>query len=118
MSSTRQKDFWNLEAALKALESETVDSKLWAEAVEWLLLYGPPEIREIILQSSGMATREYYPSLKAQSFTGDGEPCYTVKDLAEALHLDEQELLEKIENSEDLHGTKHLFDETEVRKLQ
>ena len=38
------KDEWDLDTALKVVQNKTVDSKLWAEAVEWLLLYGPPEI--------------------------------------------------------------------------
>ncbi len=118
MSDANQKNFWNLEIALKILESKTVDSKLWSEAVEWLLLHGPFEIKEMILQSSGMATKEYYPSLKAQGFTTEGEPCYTVKDLAAALNVDEREILEKIEEVEDKHGIRHLFDESETHKIQ
>ena len=39
---------WTLESALAVLEHPTVDSKLWAEAVEWLLVYGPPEVRELL----------------------------------------------------------------------
>lgn len=118
MGNSEHKDFWTLETALKILESKTVDSKLWADAVAWLLMHGPAEIKEIILQSSGMAANQHFPSLKAQSFTSDGEPCYTVKDLAAALEVDEQELVEKIENSEELHGSKYLYDEEETRKIQ
>ena len=36
------KDLWDLESAMKVLTHDSVDSKLWAEAVEWLILYGPP----------------------------------------------------------------------------
>ena len=29
------KDYWNLDTAMQILQNKTVDSKLWAEAVEW-----------------------------------------------------------------------------------
>ena len=118
MSTNNQKDHWNLKMALKVLESETVDSKLWSEAVEWLLLFGPPEIKEMILQSSGMATRECFPSLNAQGFTDDGQPYYTIKDLADALNVTEEAILEKMADKEDQQGVRCLVDETETRKLQ
>ena len=37
------KDQWTEETAMKILQNPTVDSKLWAEAVEWLILFGPEE---------------------------------------------------------------------------
>ena len=118
MGTDNRKNLWDLQSALKILESKTVDSKLWSEAVEWLMLYGPPEIKEMILQSSGMATHECFPSLRAQGFTSEGQPCYTVKDLADALNMTEEEIIEKMTDLEDQQGVKHLVDETETNKIQ
>ena len=39
------KDTWDVDSAMQILQHQTVDAKLWAEAVEWLILYGPDEIR-------------------------------------------------------------------------
>lgn len=118
MSNDGKKNSWNLEMALNVLGSQTVDAKLWSGAVEWLLLYGPPDIQEMILQSSGMATKKCFPTLKAQGFTDDGQPCYTTKDLAEALDVPEEEVLEKIADLEDQHDVQHLFDDAETKKIQ
>ena len=39
---------WTVESAMRIVQHPTVDSELWASAVEWLLLHGPPEIRELL----------------------------------------------------------------------
>ena len=47
---------WDVDSAMAVLNHKTVDAKIWAEAVEWLILYGPDNIREILLNSSSTAT--------------------------------------------------------------
>ena len=112
------KDEWDIDSAMKVLQHPTVDSKLWSEAVEWLLLYGPPEIREILLNSSGTATHECFPNLQAKGYAADGQPCYNVDDLAKSLNVSEDEaramILEKEKNQE-IH---HFIDEEDTMKVQ
>ncbi len=112
------KEQWNLEMALAVLENQTVDSKLWAEAVEWLLLYGPPQIKELVTQASGMATQEHFPELKATSYTPDGQPCYDIQAIADALGLSREEVLKKIAEMEMKQNVIHLYEESETEKIQ
>jgi hypothetical protein len=44
---TSLKEQWNLEMALTVLTSETVGSETGAEAAKWIMLYGPPELRDV-----------------------------------------------------------------------
>ena len=87
---------WTLESALAVLEHPTVDSKLWAEAVEWLLVYGPPEVRELLTAASGHATRASFPELKPQGYGPDGSPCYDIGDLARSLGISEEDVVKKV----------------------
>jgi len=112
------KEQWDLEMALAVLENKTVDSKLWAEAVEWLLLYGPPQIKELVTQASGMATQEHFPELKATSYTSDGQPCYDVRAIADALGLSKEEVMKKIADMEAKQDVVHLYEESETDKIQ
>ena len=98
------KDLWDIESAMKVLTHRTVDSRLWAEAVEWLILYGPEEIRQLLLESSTVATQSSFPELKPSTFTVDGQPCYTIGDLARALQMDEREAREILKQKEAEHG--------------
>lgn len=109
---------WNLEAALEILQHPTVDSHLWAEAVEWLLIFGPPEIRDILQQASGQATQASFPQLKALRYAPDGSPCYDIGALAEALGISEQEARLQLHQLEARHGRRHGFDEDETSALQ
>lgn len=86
------KDEWNLELALKILQHPTVDSKLWTEAVEWLLRYGPPSIQKILLDASQAATEIQFPDLKPTDFTSDGMPVYDTARLADILGITEDEV--------------------------
>ncbi|RUM35857.1 MAG: hypothetical protein DSY57_06430 [Desulfobulbus sp.] len=113
-----QQDQWTVETAMEIMQHPTVDSKIWAEAVEWLMLYGPPEIQELLRQASGHATKESFPELAPTAFTADGEPCYNVADLAQALHISEEEAAEMIAEKERQHGIRQLFDEQETTRLQ
>lgn len=112
------KESWDLDSAMQVLQHQTVDAKLWAEAVEWLILYGPEEIREILLQSSGSATHDCFPDLKAKGYAPDGQPCYTVDDLAKSLDIDKDEARTIIRDKEKAHKLHHFIDEEDTIKLQ
>lgn len=112
------KDEWNVESAIQVLQHQTVDAKLWAEAVEWLILYGPESIREILLQSSGTATHECFPELKAKGYAPDGQPCYNVEDLASSLDISENEAREVLKDKEKVHKLHHFIDEEDTMKVQ
>lgn len=112
------KDEWDVESAMQVLRHQTVDAKLWAEAVEWLILYGPDEIREIVLNSSGTATHQCFPDLQAKGYAADGQPCYSVGDLAKALHISKDEAREMIKEKEKSHNLPHFIDEKDTMKVQ
>ncbi len=112
------KDEWDVDSAMRVLQHQTVDAKLWADAVEWLMLYGPEEIREILLNSSGMATHECFPNLQAKGYTADGQPCYSVKDLAKSLNISEEQAKEMIQEKEKSHKIHHFIDEEDTLKVQ
>lgn len=111
------KNFWTLEMAMAVLENKTIDSKTWSEAVEWLLLYGPPEIRDLLGQASYTATSACYPDLRPTGFTSDGEPCYNIDEIAETLGITREEAIEKMMEMEENHGLRHLFDDDETYKV-
>ena len=107
------KDLWDIESAMKVLTHKTVDGKLWAEAVEWLMLNGPAEIKQLLLESSMTATKSSFPELKPSSFTINGQPCYNLVDLAKALQMDEKEAKEILMQKEAEHGKLHFGDDPE-----
>lgn len=109
---------WTLESAMKVLEHPTVDSKLWAEAVEWLLLYGPPEIREMLKQASSYATTTEFPDLKPESYTPDGEPVYSISGIAKELGISEEDAAELIRRKEEKHGVQHGLADEDTWKIQ
>lgn len=115
---TAFKKEWTVQAAMEILQHPTVDSKIWAEAVEWLLLYGPFEIKSLLQESAGHAAREEFPDLQADSFTEDGEPCYKIADLAEALGVSEEEVVRMIAAKEQRHEIRQLFGRQETKKVQ
>jgi len=85
------KEQWDLATAMKILQHQTVDAKLWAEAVEWLLLYGPPEVVSLLLQASSQAAVNTFAELKAVDDSRAKDLCYEVTALAKALEITEQE---------------------------
>ncbi|MFV0438979.1 MAG: hypothetical protein ACK5PS_16490 [Desulfopila sp.] len=91
------KDEWTLESALQILQHPTVDSKLWAEAAEWLLRFGPPSIQKILLEASQAATRAQFPDLEPAAFTADNMPMYALDELARALGISEDEVSDLLE---------------------
>ncbi len=112
------KKSWTEETAMEILKHPTVDSKLWAEAVEWLMLYGTPEVRDLLLNASGIATHDCFPNLKPESYTADGQPCYNISALAKSLELEEDEVRRIIAEKEKMHGTRHAVESDDVYKIQ
>lgn len=109
---------WDTEMAMTVLANKTVDSETWAEAVEWLMLYGPPHIQEILSQASSAATNEYFPDLKPTGYSPDGKPLYDVEALAQALNISKEEALAKLQEKEAKQETQHLFAEEDSHKIQ
>ena len=109
---------WSLETALEILQHPTVDSRLWAEAVEWLLIYGPPEIREMLQQASGHATQRSFPDLTVRGYAPDGSPCYDIAELSLALDISEEDARLRLQEMESKHGMRHGYDEDETSSLQ
>ncbi len=112
------KDQWTQEMALEVLGNETVDSRTWADAVKWLILYGPPGVRDVLIQAADTATGRYFPDLKPSRYTEDGRPCYDISSLADALDLSEHEVREQLEKLEEEQGVAHLVDPEETKDLQ
>ncbi|MBI5558696.1 MAG: hypothetical protein HY885_13775 [Deltaproteobacteria bacterium] len=112
------KKSWTLEMAVAVLENTNVDAKTWSEAVEWLLLYGPPHIRELLGQASHSATSACFPELKPSGYTRDGQACYEIDAIAESLGLSREEAIEKMTELEQIHGFRHLYEDDETLKVQ
>lgn len=112
------KNQWNLEMALQVIQQETISSEVWADAAKWLLLYGPPQIQELLRQASSFATRDCFPQLQSAGYTDEGEPCYDVRELAAALGLSEKETIKKMLEVERQQGKTQLFSEDAIRKVQ
>jgi hypothetical protein len=111
------KKTWDVAMAMAVLENKTVDSKTWADAVEWLLLYGPAEIREILGQASSIATNSCFPEIRQSGYTPDGQPCYHIESIADSLGISKEEAQQKINEKERTHGVRQLFDENETEKI-
>jgi len=112
------KQEWTLESALEILQHPTVDSQIWAEAVEWLLIYGPPEIQELLTQASSHASGASFPELKPQRYGPDGSPCYDISELAQSLGISEEEARAQLLEKEMKHGVQHGFSEDDTTTLQ
>ena len=103
------KDLWDLVSALQVLSHDSVDSKLWAEAVEWLILYGPIEIRQLLLDASMTATTSSFPDLKPTHYSPDGQACYDVGELAGSLGINEEEARKILQQKEEEHKLLQMF---------
>ena len=104
--------------ALAVLENRAIDAETWSEAVKWLMLYGPTEIRQLLGQASCHATREYFPGVKPRGYNEQGEPLYEVSDIATALGISEEEAALRLNEMEFTHNVRYLYDKRESRKLQ
>ncbi|PIE65056.1 MAG: hypothetical protein CSA26_05285 [Desulfobacterales bacterium] len=105
------KDEWNLDSAMKVLNHKTVDSRLWAEAVEWLILYGPADISTLLLKASEQAAGHCFPELKQVSFNEKGAPCYDLAQLARSLGISEEEAVAIVREKERRHKTNYFFED-------
>ncbi len=112
------KDNFTLDAALAVLRHPTVDAQLWTEAVEWLLLYGPPPVRELLLNASQDATSTQFPQLTPVGITSEGEPCYRLDELARTLEQDEDDIRALLQRKSEQQGQIHLFDDDETGTIQ
>ena len=115
---TEFKQEWTVESAMEILQHPTVDSKIWAEAVEWLLLYGPPEVQEMLKAASGYATSKEFPDLKPQGFDENGDPVYSVSEVAKALDISEEEAAEIIAEKQQKHEIQQFYSDTDTKKVQ
>ncbi|MEJ2689498.1 MAG: hypothetical protein P8130_06025 [Deltaproteobacteria bacterium] len=101
------RDQWNIEMAMQVLASEKVDGVTWTEAAKWLLLYGPHELRQILLEASSHACGSCFPELKASAFTKEGEPLFRIDHIAEALGSDPETLKKSLQPP--LEGTEDVI---------
>jgi hypothetical protein len=67
-------------------------------------------------QASSSATKSCFPELKPDRYTEDGEPCYDIGRIAEALGGSREEALEMMMELEDDLGIQHIFDSSETTK--
>jgi len=109
---------WTLENALYILQHPTVDSKVWAEAVEWLLLNGPPQIKKLLLNASDHATQSQFPDITAKKYTPEGDLCYDIGDIAKALGVETEEVKKILEEKERNHSTRHGFEDDDTTIIQ
>jgi hypothetical protein len=112
------KSQWDLEMALQVIQQESATSEDWAEAAKWLLLYGPPDIQELLRQASSLATRHCFPELQTTGYTDEGEPCYDIGALAAALGMTEDETVEIMLELERQQGETQLFSAEAIKKVQ
>lgn len=90
------RDKWDTEMAVAILASDTVDAATWIEAIRWLLLYGPAEVRNVLVEASLAATSRQFPQLIPEGYSPEGEPVYSLEALAAALGISTEELVEAI----------------------
>jgi hypothetical protein len=109
---------WTLQSAVAILEHPTVDSAIWAEAVEWLLIYGPPQTQELLRQASEHATGHSFPELQPHRFAPDGSPCYDIDELARSLGISAEEARQQLAEKEEKHGIRHGYSEEDTTGLQ
>lgn len=112
------KKSWTEETAMKILNHPTVDSKTWAEAVEWLMIHGSEEVKELLLRASGTATRSCFPDLHPDNYSKEGQPCYDIAALAKSLGVEEDEVRRILKDKEESHGIRHSLDDDETYKVQ
>ncbi len=108
---------WDAEMAMAVMQDPNADAKMWSDAVRWLLLFGPPEVKSVIQQASSHATSEQFPELKTLGYTEDGQPVYDIKALAQALGISEEEAGKKLSEMQEAAGMRTIYDPKETHKL-
>lgn len=111
------KDQWNIEMALAVLASETVDGGHWAEAVKWLLLYGPPEVRTLLTSASAISFAQAFPGVRVKGHGDFGQPYYALNDLAEALGVPIEEAAERLVELQSTLNVEFLVADDRVYKV-
>jgi len=112
------KDQWNLEMAMEVLQSQTVDGKVWSEAVKWLLLYGPPQVKDILQQASAVAFEQCFSDVQAKGFNEEGQPYYDLQELAMALGMEVEEAAGRLAELQFAEGVELLVEGDRVYKVQ
>lgn len=108
---------WNLEMALAVLGSEAVDGELWAEAVKWLLLYGPPELHAVLAAASSASFAQCFPDVRVGGHSDSGQPYYALADLADALGIPAEEVAGRLSELQSDLGVEFLVEDDRVYKL-
>lgn len=108
---------WTVENAMYILNHPTVDSETWSEAVEWLLLYGPEEVKEMLHSASDHATKTHFPDLKPKGYNDNGEPIYDIDEIAKLLGIDKDDVKSLLTKKESLHKKQHQFSDEDKRKI-
>ncbi|MCA1765849.1 MAG: hypothetical protein LC633_06340 [Desulfobulbaceae bacterium] len=111
------KEQWNLEMAMQVLGSRNVDGEVWSEAAKWLLLYGPPRIKEILEQASTHAFSEYLPHLQPKGYGDTGQAYYDLGEIAAALGVDEDQVAAKLAELQFEEGFEVFVEGDRVYKL-
>jgi hypothetical protein len=108
---------WNLEMALAVVGSETVDGGVWAEAVKWLLLYGPPELHAVLTAASTASFAQCFPEVRVSGHSDSGQPYYALADLAEALGIPAAEAAGRLVELQSALGVEFLVEDDRVYKV-
>ncbi len=82
------------------------------------MLYGPPELQEVMQRASNIATKSCFPQLEPERYTESGVPCYDIEKIAKALGITRQEAVQKMAEIEYEQGIQHLFDTSETENIQ
>ena len=102
---------------MEVMASSNVDGETWSEAVKWLLLYGPPEVRETIQQASSFAFSEYFPDLEAKGYSSDGNPYYDLQEIAKALGIPPEEVADRLAEIQFEEGVEVFVEGDQVHKI-
>jgi hypothetical protein len=108
---------WDVEMAVAVMQDPHADPKTWSDAVSWLLVNGPAELRELIQQASHHATSAHFPGLKPKGYTADGEPVYDIKALAKHLGISEEEAGKRLSDMQTEAGVRTLFQPDETHNI-
>lgn len=108
---------WDVEMALAVMQDPHAEAKTWADAVRWLLVNGPPALRELIQQAASAATSAQFPELKPQGYTDSGEPVYDLRALAASLGISEAEAGQRLSEMQGAAGVRTLYSPKETHRL-